>query len=173
MEIFDLYTENREKTGKTAVRGTKLDKGYHRIIVVVCIFNSKGQLLVQQRQATKKDWPNLWDVSAVGGAIAGDTSKKAAEREVYEELGIELVLDGCHALTFNENDVFCDYYVINKDIELSDIKLQSEEVQAVKWASKGEIITMIEEKIFIPYRRPVIDLLFQLKDRFGDIESNN
>ncbi len=173
MEILDLYTENREKTGKTMVRGNKLEKGYHRMIVVVCIFNSKGQLLIQQRQTTKKDWANMWDVSAVGSAQSGDTSKTAAVRETTEELGIELNLDGCHALTLNYKGVFCDYYIITKDIELSELKLQEEEVKDAKWVSKDDIYQMIEAETFIPYKRSVIELLFDMKDGFGDLNRDH
>ncbi len=170
MELLDLYSENKERTGKTAVRGSKIDKGYYKLVVLICIFNSNNQMLIQQRQVTKKDWANLWNLSVAGSAIVGETSKMAAERELKEELGIELVLDGCQALSFCGNGVFCDYYIINKDIKLSDIKLQDEEVKAVKWATKDEIFNMINDSTFLPYRKPVIELLFLMKDGFGDLE---
>ncbi len=63
MELWDLYTENREKTGKTMVRGEKQPDGFYRIVVHVCIFNAKNQLLIQQRVPFKDDWKNLWDIT--------------------------------------------------------------------------------------------------------------
>ena len=36
----------------------------------------------------------MWDISVGGSAIQGDSSQTAAEREVLEELGIKLDLQG-------------------------------------------------------------------------------
>ena len=50
MELWDLYDENRVNLGKTMVRGEKQHDGVYRIVVHACIFNSQGQMLIQQRQ---------------------------------------------------------------------------------------------------------------------------
>ncbi|MGN9136332.1 hypothetical protein ACTNDG_13110 [Clostridium sp. HCP1S3_B4] len=44
------------------------------------------------------------------------------------------------------------------------ILLQGEEVKAVKWASKEEILSMIDKKTFIPYTKSLVDLIFFMKD---------
>ena len=54
MEIWDLYTKDRIKTEETMVRGEKITKGFYRLVVHVCIFNSRGEMLIQQRQPFKK-----------------------------------------------------------------------------------------------------------------------
>ncbi len=168
MEIWDLYTKDRIKTEETMVRGEKITKGFYRLVVHVCIFNSRGEMLIQQRQPFKSSWSNMWDITVGGSAISGDTSQSAAEREVYEEIGYKLSLDGIRpALTINFEDGFDDMYLIKKDIEISDLYLQYEEVKAVKWASKEEILKLIDEEIFIPYHKSLIDLLFFMKDTKG------
>ena len=53
MELFDLYTAEREKTGKTMVRGDRTPDGYYRLVVHVCIFDREGRMLIQQRQPFK------------------------------------------------------------------------------------------------------------------------
>ena len=168
MEIWDLYTKDRIKTEETMVRGEKITKGFYRLVVHVCIFNSRGEMLIQQRQPFKSSWSNMWDITVGGSAISGDTSQSAAEREVYEEIGYKLSLDRIRpALTINFEDGFDDMYLIKKDIEISDLYLQYEEVKAVKWASKEEILKLIDEEIFIPYHKSLIDLLFFMKDTKG------
>ena len=92
MEFFDLYTKERIKTGKTLERGKPVPAGFYRLVVYVCIFNSRGEMLIQQRQPFKRGWSDLWDVSMGGNAVAGDTSQTAAMREVQEELGLTLDL---------------------------------------------------------------------------------
>lgn len=60
-------------------------KGTYHLVVHVCVFNQKGEMLIQQRQPFKQGWPNLWDVTMGGSALAGETSQQAAMRELKEE----------------------------------------------------------------------------------------
>lgn len=164
MEIWDLYDKDRIKTGETMVRGSQFKENTYHLVVHVCIFNLEGKMLIQQRQPFKDGWPNMWDITVGGSAISGDTSQLAAEREVYEEIGYKLSLDGIRpSLTINFDKGFDDIYLIQKDIDISKLKLQYEEVQSVKWASKEEILSMIDEEIFIPYHKSLIDLLFFMR----------
>lgn len=164
MEIWDLYTKDRIKTGKTMIRGAAHPHGYYRIVVHICIFNNEGKMLIQQRQPFKKGWSGLWDITAGGSAISGDTSQSAAERELREELGIDMSFETLHpVLTVNFKEGFDDIYLIEKDINIDTLKLQYEEVQAVKWANIEEIIQMINDKLFIPYNENFIRLLFFLR----------
>jgi isopentenyldiphosphate isomerase len=57
--------------------------------------------------------------------------------------------------------------VITKDIQLSEFLLQTEEVQAVKWASLEEIVAMIDSGEFIPYHKDLIGLLFFMRNHRG------
>ena len=82
MELWDLYTENREKTGKTMVRGEKQPNGYYRLIVHICIFNDECKMLIQQRQPFKDGWSGMWDLTVGGSVIAGETTQMAAQREL-------------------------------------------------------------------------------------------
>ena len=84
MELFDLYTAEREKTDRKMVRGEPTPEGFYRLVVHVCIFDAQGRMLIQQRQPFKRGWSNLWDITVGGSAIAGDSSRSAAERETRE-----------------------------------------------------------------------------------------
>lgn len=163
MELWDVYDADRQKTGRTMVRGDKFKVGDFYLVVHVCIFNSKKQMLIQQRQPFKDGWSNMWDTTVGGSAVAGDSSKTAAEREVLEEIGYKICLDGIKPhITINFDDGFDDIYLVNDDVEISKLKLQYEEVQQVKWATKEEIQKMIKEGVFIPYYSAYIDLLFTM-----------
>lgn len=137
-------------------------------MVHICIFNSEGHMLIQQRQPFKAGWPNMWDVSVGGSAIAGESSQSAAEREVLEELGYELSLKNNRpVLTIHFEDGFDDIYMVEKDLNMEALRLQPEEVQAVKWASLEEILQMIEVGVFIPYHKELIRLLFYMRNHRG------
>lgn len=168
MELWDLYTKDRIKTGETMVRGDKQPEGTYRIVVHLCLFNSKGEMLIQQRQPFKKGWSNMWDITVGGSAVSGDESWQAIQRETKEELGLELDFsDQRPAITVSFPDGFDDMYVIQKDLDISELKLQYEEVQGVKWASKQEILEKLDDGIFIPYHKSLIDLLFYMRDHVG------
>jgi isopentenyldiphosphate isomerase len=168
VEYWDLYTRDREKLNQTMVRGTAQPEGTCRLVVHICMFNAKGEMLIQQRQPFKQGWSNLWDFSVGGSAIAGDTSQTAAERELREELGIEVSFANIRpALTVHFDKGFDDIYLMEKELNLEELTLQPEEVQRVKWASREEIYQMIEIKRFIPYHQSLVDLLFFLRKHPG------
>ena len=100
-----------------------------------------------------------------GSAVSGDSSRTAAERETREELGLSIDLtDERPSLTINWENGFDDYYVLTKPVEISTLKLQPEEVQAVRWAGLEEILRMIEDGLFIPYEKTLIELLFRRRE---------
>lgn len=164
-EWWDLYTKDREKNGQLHRRGQPVPQGSYRLAVHVCIFNSKNQLLIQQRQPFKKGWPNMWDISVGGSALAGDTSRQAAQREVLEELGLRLDFSNERPfLSMSFSEGFDDFYIIEQDLDLSALHLQQEEVRKVRWADKEEVIQMQAQGIMIPYW--FIDRLFDIRESY-------
>ena len=156
MELWDVYDIDRQKTGKLAqrVNGKSMPEGEYHLVVHICLFNAKGQLLIQQRQLDKIGYPGLWDVTAAGSALAGENSSSAAARELYEEMGIP--------------DGFDDVYLIEKnDVALSDLHLQQEEVRDAKWATLEEIEEMLDSGEFVPYYRHLVRVWFEMVKHRG------
>ena len=168
MELWDIYDENRSLTGRTMKRGEPIKEGDYHLVVHVCIFNSEGEMLIQQRQPFKSGWSNMWDITVGGSSVAGDTSLDAAIRETSEEIGLKLSPSELRrTISVDFDGEFDDFYSVSKDIDISSLHLQYEEVQRVKWAGAEEIKAMIDEGIFIPYHKSFIDMLFHFKDHKG------
>lgn len=166
MEIRDLYDVNRLPTGLTGVRGEKPPEGCYHTVVHICIFSSEGKMLIQQRQPTKVGFPDMWDVTCGGCSVAGETSRDTAHRELMEELGLDLCFANIRPnLTVNFDNGFDDFYLINRDIDIASLTLQTEEVQAVRWASLDEIFAMIDDGSFIPFFKSFIRLLFDIRSK--------
>lgn len=160
-EVIDLYTADRIPTGQTILRGENHPAGTYRLVVHVCIFNSKGEMLIQKRKDDIVRWPGYWDVSVGGHASSGDTSRAAAHRETKEELGLSIEFDAIQpVLTVHFPEGFDDFYVLQMDVDPEGLTLQQEEVAAVRWASQAEIEAMIDDGSFIPYQKGLIDYLF-------------
>ena len=163
MEKWNLYTIDRVITNRVITRGDDIPKNLYHLVVHVCIFNAKNQMLIQQRQTFKKGWPNMWDVTVGGSAMIGENSRQAAMREVAEELGLKIDLKNTPpVITKYFSEGFDDIYILEKEIDISNLILQYEEVQAVKWVSFEEILDMIRLKKFIPYDESFIQFLFHL-----------
>ena len=151
-ERFDVLNELGEFTGETATREDCHGKGLWHRAVYAFVINDKGNILLQKRSANKKLWPNMWDVTVGGHVDAGEFGRQALIREVKEELGIEIKDDDIKYLigstsTNEQGDIinkhYNECYLITKNINVSDIKIQKEEVSEVKYFSKDELLKRI------------------------------
>lgn len=168
MELWDIYDYDRNRTGRTMERGGASPDGAMHLVVHICIFNQAGEMLIQKRQPFKHGWSGMWDITVGGHAVAGDTSRMAAGRELFEELGLAIDFsDKLPALSLTFNHGFDDYYLIEQEVDLTTLRLQIEEVAAVEWASQEEILRRIDEGSFIPYYPDFIRLLFHMRHKPG------
>lgn len=89
MELWDLYNERRELTGRDHIRGEEVPQGFYHLVVHIWIRNSKGEYLISQRSADRPTCPLLWE--CVGGSVTkGEDSLTGALRETKEEVGLTL-----------------------------------------------------------------------------------
>ena len=56
------------------------------------IFNEAGELLLQQRAASKRLWPRYWSNSCCSHPLRAETMEAAIYRRLYEELGLRCPL---------------------------------------------------------------------------------
>ncbi|WEM60543.1 NUDIX domain-containing protein [Streptococcus parauberis] len=167
-EIWDIYDIYRNKTGRTMERGSNFKEGDLHLVVHLCIFNTNDELLIQQRQKDKEGFPNMWDISVGGSALAGETPQQAVMRETLEELGICIDLSQIRPqFTINFDQGFDDTFLVIADVDLNSLTLQEEEVQDAKWASRQEIFKMMTEGSFIPYHLGKIQLCFDMLGQYG------
>ncbi len=168
MELWDVYNADRTKSGKTMVRGADFAENSYHLVVHACIFNSNNHMLIQKRQPFKAVWPGMWDITVGGSAVAGETSQSAIERELFEELGLKLDLQHVRPhLTVNFDAGFDDIYLLERDVDIGELKLQFEEVEQVKWASEDEIYRKLDAGEFIPYYKSLIKMFFDMRKHYG------
>lgn len=165
MEFYGLYDINRIPTNESLERGRIPNKDKFITVVHLALFNREGKMLIQKRSKDKKSWANIWDVSVGGTPVAGETSIQGIQRETKEELGLEIDFSEKRpSLTYSFSYGFDDFYTLVMDISLDEIRIQEEEVQEVKFASKEEIFKLIDNKEFINYNKDFISLIFYMKD---------
>ena len=145
------------------IRGEAFAQDAYHLVVHVCVFNGKNQMLIQKRQPFKSNFSGLWDVTVGGSAVQGDNSARAAERELFEEVGISVDFTGVPPhLSVSFKHGFDDIYIVEKEVDPTTLTLQYEEVEQVRFASEEEILAMIERGEFIPYYPQLIQMLFSM-----------
>ena len=152
VEIWDIVDSDGVPTGKTTVRGhMHFEKGEYHLVVHIWVIDSGNRLLIQQRAAHKQPMPGEWAATG-GSAIAGESSRQAACRELYEELSIaadpvELQLAARRIRKNAVNDI----WYLRRDVALETLSLQKEEVSAVRWVSMQQLQNMVQTGEFHNY----------------------
>ncbi|WP_240453107.1 hypothetical protein [Mammaliicoccus sciuri] len=54
-------------------------------------------------------------------------------------------------------------------MNIEKLSFPTEEVQEVKWVTKDELLGMIKEGLFIPYRNSLIEFIFEMNIGLGTI----
>jgi isopentenyl-diphosphate delta-isomerase type 1 len=91
-EILDVVDENDNVIG-SATRGEIHERGMIHRAVHIFVFDTIGRMYVQRRSPQKDRFPGKLDSSAAGHVDSGETYKRAAIRELGEELGLEADLE--------------------------------------------------------------------------------
>ena len=109
----------------------------------VFIFNSKGQLLLQQRAASKYHSPGLWSNTCCSHPYPGERVEDAAKRRIKEEMGITCSLRQVFHFIYKApvNNGLTEHEYDYVFFGTTDIypKINTEEVQDWKYISLDEL----------------------------------
>lgn len=175
-EYIDIVDDKGNPTGEKKLKSLAHKNGDRHKTVHIWIMNTKGELLIQRRAPTKENHPNLWDISCAGHISAGETSLRAAIREAKEELDITVnEYDLKYLFTIDSPRVvlndgayidheFQDVYLLKLDKDISDFKLQTEEVAETKWVPWRELRDVIHagDSSFVPHMQEYDKLFMNL-----------
>lgn len=166
-EIWDIFDENGVPTGKTTLRGhCVLKAGEYHLVVHIWIVSSNGAFLIQRRADDKKLMPGEWAATG-GAAVAGEDSFHAAQRELFEELGIRSDRESLKKLTrIKRRNSLLDVWAVVCDIPAKKLVLQRSEVAEAKWISAAGLQDMIRDGNFHNYGKEYFDTIFEKIDSY-------
>lgn len=146
MELVDLLNDKKELTGETCERNS-VPEGKYRLSIHIWIVNDKNEILIQQRSASRKMFPNMW-TNTGGACIAGETSIETVFRELKEELNVIPNIDNLELIaSYKRKKDYVDVWLLKQNIKIKDLKFNDNEVQAAKWITIEEWKKLlIEEK---------------------------
>ena len=152
-EFWDIYDENRNKTGNLAERGVyKFKKDEYHIVVTAIILNMENEILISKR-ADFKRYGEMWECNG-GSVLAGETSLEGMLREIKEELGITFEKEEAHfykELKRNKKlPDFKEFWVFKRNIKDDEITLPDGEATEFKWVTIDEFMKMYNNKEIVP-----------------------
>lgn len=158
-EVWDLYDINKNKTGKTHIRGERLEKGEYHIVINAWIINSKKEVILTKRHPCK-NFPNMWECTE-GSILKGENSLDGAIRELSEEIGVVFEKKDAFFLTsfmLKNTHSIVDSFLFKRDLDISSLKLQENEVTEAKWVGEKEYREMCKRKEIVYSLRYFFDI---------------
>lgn len=158
MELWDIYDKNKVRTGRTMKKNDWIlkDDEYHLTVLGV-VSTPDNRFLITKRVMTKAWAPGWWEVSG-GAAMAGEESRDAVLREVFEETGIDASqAEGGYRFTYHRenpgegDNYFVDIYRFVMDIDESYVHIQEGECAGYMLATLDEIKEFAAQGIFLHY----------------------
>lgn len=154
MELWDAYDADFNKIdGVTLVRGaepTFSDDVFH-LVCDILVKHTDGTYLLMQRDP-RKSYGGMWEASACGSALQGETPVDAARRELAEETGIvatDLIEVG-RITDKSKHSVYAEFLCIT-DWDKDNIRLQEGETVDYRWVSTDELLSMSRDEL-VTYR---------------------
>jgi Isopentenyldiphosphate isomerase len=161
-ETFDIYDENDRWIG-TAAREDVHAHGYwhHTFHCWLARTGENGEAIVlfQQRSADKDTNPGSFDITVAGHLIAGESPQDVV-RELEEEIGLEVGFEQlAYLITFREDHegVYHGKRILDREVsevfgyiadwELTQFRLQEEEVAGLYEAPARDLIALMEGSI--------------------------
>ena len=148
-ELWDAYNADYEKIeGAVLVRreDDTFPEGMYHLVCEVLVRHVDGTYLLMKRDPTKPLFPNMWEATAGGSALQGESDVEGALRELREETGI--IAD---KLEFLDKSLgkHCWHvrFLCVTDCDKNSIKLQEGETCDYKWVSAAEVLAMTESEL--------------------------
>lgn len=156
-EFFDELDETGKRTGFVKERTLAHREGTFHQTAHIWIVRPKDDgsfdVLLQKRSQRKDSDPGCYDISSAGHIIAGNEPLPSALRELKEELGIDAKPSDLSFLFWHEINMEEEFYgkpflnherngvyLYQKPVEIDELTLQEEEVEAVCWMEYEECL---------------------------------
>jgi 8-oxo-dGTP pyrophosphatase MutT (NUDIX family) len=147
-ELVAIVNEANEVIGALPRAEMRRKRLPHRAVYIL-VFNQRHELFVQKRTDTKDIYPGYYDIAAGGVVLSGESWEQAAQRELWEEMGIQARLTPLfefHHAT-DENDVWGMAYMC---LHEGPFELQAEEVAGGEFMPVKDILALAQRHPFTP-----------------------
>lgn len=161
-EGWDLVDFHKNPLHRTILRRVRIPEGAYHLTVRVVVTDGLGNILLVHSAKKKKQEQDSWECPG-GAVLSGETSLRAAQRELCEETGIALEQkEFVYVASATMGNCHHDIYLVCKQVEIPQLVFQPGETDCGKWVSFCEFNAMPEG------RMPPPNVRKQLKKQFRE-----
>ncbi|MBR6889539.1 MAG: NUDIX hydrolase [Clostridia bacterium] len=148
MELWDAYDRDFNRIeGVTLVRGEPVPEGMYHMVCEVLVRHADGEYLLMQRDR-RKPYGGMWEASAGGSALRGETPEDCARRELREETGI--AADGlteiARVVSPETRSIYVEFLCVTNCAK-DAITLQEGETIAWRWTGREALLGMRDDDL--------------------------
>lgn len=127
------------------------EKGMLHRAISILLYNSQGEMLIQQRAKTKYHWPLIWSNAVCSHPRENESFQEAAERRLKEELNIRCSLEEIYRFVYKAQDeqtglIEHEYDVVYKGIYDGDVPFNLDEIESIRWIALDSLSQEIENE---------------------------
>ena len=140
-ELIDILTPEGTPTGTTALKSEAHTHGWFHASVHVWLYTADKKILLQKRALSKKVFPGIWDISVAGHIAAGESILASAQREIFEEIGLQIKQSDLMKIGTRKHQVAHDNGILDNEFHhvfiaelktpITELSIQEEEVDAI------------------------------------------
>lgn len=160
MELWDAYDENFNLIeGVTLTRGEKINDDVFHLVCDIIVRHADGDYLIMQRDA-RKHYGGMWEATAGGSALVGESPLQCAARELFEETGIcaETLTEVGRVIDTECHSAYVEYLCIT-DCDKNSVKLQEGETSDFRWVNRETLLKMKKDELITDRMQLFIDEL--------------
>jgi isopentenyl-diphosphate Delta-isomerase len=197
MSVFTAAASDIASDSESLILVDEADQGVGHLSKVLChegrgilhrafsllIFNADGELLIQQRSASKRLWPLYWSNSCCSHPRRAESMESAIHRRLREELGLRCPLHFLFKFQYQaqfdatgaENELCWVFIGRSTD----SVKIDIQEIHAWRWISPDALQAEMAQgagnftpwfelewaRVWRNYREEVLDLQSELGSR--------
>lgn len=147
-ELVILVDQDDRETGVMEKIQAHREALLHRAFSVF-VFNSKGELMLQQRALGKYHSPGLWTNTCCSHPRPGEDTEAAAHRRLHEEMGFDCTLTKIFHFTYKApfDNNLTEHEVDHVFVGFSDTLpvINPEEVESYRFATLDDISVEMAE----------------------------
>lgn len=147
MELWDAYDREMNLIPNMILERGPVPKGIYHIVCEIAVKHTDGTYLLMQRDF-RKHLGGMWELTAGGSALKGETPLECAIRELKEETGI--VTDSLTQIRKyihdEHNSIYFEYLCV-ADCDKDNVTLQEGETINYKWVSIDELKSIPKTKL--------------------------
>ncbi len=145
-----LVNENNEVLGLMPKMEAH-EKGLLHRAISILLYNSKGEMLIQQRAKTKYHWPLIWSNAVCSHPRENEDFQDAAQRRLKEELNITCSLKEVYRFIYKAKDeqtglIEHEYDVVYEGQFDGEIPFNPNEIESIRWIALDSLSQDIEDQ---------------------------